>query len=179
MLETARLILRRWSARDFAPFAAMNADRAVMQHFPKALSPAESDALVARFEDRWAEGGIGIAVAERKGDGAFVGMVGLSQVRFAPLQGETEIGWRLARVHWRQGYATEAAHAWLRHGFGALGLGEIVSFTVPANRASQGVMARLGMRRDPARDFAHPALPEGHALSRHVVFALKRAELGA
>ena len=94
MLETDRLILRRWTARDLAPFAALNADPEVMRHFPKPLDPAESDAMVARMEDRWAEDGVGLAVAERKGDGAFLGMVGLARVRFAPLAGTVEVGWR-------------------------------------------------------------------------------------
>jgi RimJ/RimL family protein N-acetyltransferase len=163
-------------AGDLAPFAALNADAEVMRHFPKPLPRAESNAFVARIGDRWREDGIGLAVAERKADGAFVGMVGLSRVRFAPMQGAVEIGWRLARVHWGQGYATEAARGWLGHGFGVMGLKEIIAYTVPANLASQRVMARLGMRRDPGRDFELPALPEGHALRPHLVFALGRGE---
>jgi RimJ/RimL family protein N-acetyltransferase len=176
MLQTERLILRAWEARDLAPFAALNADPEVMRHFPRPLVRAESDAAVARIGDRWRADGIGFGVAERKADGAFIGMVGLSRVRFAPMQGAVEIGWRLARVHWGQGYATEAARGWLGHGFGGMGLAEIIAFTVPANLASRRVMARLGMRRDPGRDFEHPALPEGHALRPHLVFALDRGE---
>ena len=53
---------------------------------------------------------------------------------------------------------------------------EIIAYTVPANLASQRVMARLGMRRDPGRDFELPALPEGHAFRPHLVFALGRGE---
>lgn len=174
MLETDRLILRRWAARDLAAFAALNADAEVMRHFPKRLAAAESDALVARFEDRWSEDGFGLAVAERKGDAAFIGMVGLTRVRFAPLEGVVEVGWRLARAHWGRGYATEAARAWLRHGFEAHEVAEIVAFTVPANLASQRVMLRLGMRWQPGRDFLHPLLPEGHELRRHRLYAITR-----
>jgi ribosomal-protein-alanine N-acetyltransferase len=85
-----------------------------------------------------------------------------------------EIGWRLARHAWGRGYATEAARRALQHGFEALGLEEIVSFTVPANLRSLAVMERLGMRRDPAGDFEHPRLPEGHRLRRHVLYRLSR-----
>jgi ribosomal-protein-alanine N-acetyltransferase len=176
MLETDRLILRRWDARDLAPFAALNADHEVMRYFPKALLRSESDAFVARLEDRWTSDGISIAVAERKGDAAFIGMVGLAHVRFAPLEGAVEIGWRLARTHWGQGYATEAARGWLRHAFEAMGLAEVIAFTVPENLASQRVMERLGMRRDPGRDFEHPSLPEGHPLRPHVVFSIRRED---
>jgi RimJ/RimL family protein N-acetyltransferase len=171
MLETERLILRRWLPRDLAPFAALNGDPEVRRHFPTTLERAESDALVARFEDSWEEDGFGLAAAERKEDGAFVGMVGLSRVRFAPLEGAVEVGWRLGRAHWGRGYATEAARAWLGRGFGAMRLAEVIAFTVPANVASRRVMERLGMRHDPARDFEHPALPDGHPLKAHVLYA--------
>jgi ribosomal-protein-alanine N-acetyltransferase len=175
MIETDRLRLRLWEPRDRAPFAELNADPAVMAHFPKPLDRAESDALIARFEAARAADGFSIAVAERRSDGAFLGMVGLARVRFPEvpaLADAVEVGWRLARAHWGRGYATEAARAWLAHGFGDLGLSEIVAFTVPANHRSQGVMRRLGMRHDAARDFLHPALPEGHPLRPHVLFAL-------
>ena len=174
MIETERLLLRPWQPGDRAPFARLNADPEVMEHFPATLDAAASDALVDRLEAAWAEDGISIAAVERRSDAAFLGMAGLARVRFAPLEGCTEIGWRFAREHWGQGYATEAARAWLAHGFDALGLAEVIAFTVPANRRSQAVMARLGMRRDPGRDFDHPALPEGHPIRPHVVFAVAK-----
>jgi len=80
------------------------------------------------------------------------------------------------RSAWGQGYATEAARGWLDHGFRALGLAEIVSFAVVANARSRAVMERLGMRRDAAGDFDHPALPVDSPLRRHVLYRLKREE---
>jgi RimJ/RimL family protein N-acetyltransferase len=177
VLETDRLILRRWTRRDCAPFARLNGDPEVMAHFPAPLTRAESDATVARLVDRWAEDGIGFGVAERKADGAFLGMVGLARVRFAAptLAGAVEVGWRLSREHWGQGYATEAARRWLDYGFEEMGVDEIVAFAVPDNLRSQAVMRRLGMNPDPARDFEHPSLPAGHPLRPHSVYALLRA----
>ncbi|MEI9965074.1 MAG: GNAT family N-acetyltransferase [Caulobacteraceae bacterium] len=87
-----------------------------------------------------------------------------------PLHPGVEIGWRLARHAWGSGYATEAARAALAHGLGPLGLPEIVSFTAVPNAPSQAVMRRIGMTRDPTRDFDHPAIPQGHPLRRHVVY---------
>jgi RimJ/RimL family protein N-acetyltransferase len=175
VIETERLILRPWAERDREAFAAMNADPAVMAHFPKVLDRAESDALLARLMERWRGEGIAFGAAERRSDGALVGMVGLAQVLFpGPVEGAVEIGWRLAREHWGRGYATEAARAWLARGFDVMRLREVVSFAVPENRASHAVMERLGMTRDPARDFLHPNLPEGNALRPHVVWALRR-----
>lgn len=51
MLETPRLILRQWEAKDRAPFAALNADSDVMRFFPTPLQKAESDNLVDRFSE--------------------------------------------------------------------------------------------------------------------------------
>jgi RimJ/RimL family protein N-acetyltransferase len=175
VIETERLILRPWAERDSEAFAAMNADPVVMAHFPKVLDRAESDALLARLMDRWRGEGIAFCAAERRSDGALVGMVGLAHVLFpGPVEGAVEIGWRLAREHWGQGYATEAARAWLAHGFDVMRLREVVTFTVPENRASLAVMERLGMTRDAGRDFLHPNLPEGHRLRPHVVWAIGR-----
>ncbi len=106
-------------------------------------------------------------------DTPFIGFVGLAipgfETSFTPC---VEIGWRLAHAHWGRGYATEAAHAALAHGFGPLGLREIVSFTAQQNLRSRAVMERLGMRRDPADDFDHPKLSPGHPLRRHVLYRL-------
>jgi RimJ/RimL family protein N-acetyltransferase len=177
VIETERLRLRPWQARDRAPFAALNADAEVMRYFPKLLGRAESDAMVGRLEARWASDGFAFGVAERRTDGAFLGMVGLARVQFAlpgTPDGAIEVGWRFARAHWGQGYATEAARGWLDWGFATLASDEIVAFTVPDNRPSQAVMRRLGMQPDPARSFEHPKLDEGHPLRLHWLFAIAR-----
>jgi len=175
VIETARLRLRRWLPRDRAPFAAMNADPAVMD-FPRPLTRAESDAEMAGFEARWDADGVSWAAAERKGDGVFVGMVGIARCEMAlPFCPCVEAGWRLPQAHWGHGYATEAAMAWLAHGFAVLGLPEIVAFTDPGHAASQAVMRKVGMRPDPSRDFQHPDMPVGHPLRPQVLWTIRRA----
>jgi RimJ/RimL family protein N-acetyltransferase len=110
---------------------------------------------------------------EVRGGAAFAGFVGLSvprfEAHFAPC---VEIGWRLAAQHWGHGYATEGARAALAFGFGTLGLEEIVAFTAPRNVRSRRVMEKIGMTYDPADDFDHPLLPEGHPLRRHVLYRI-------
>jgi RimJ/RimL family protein N-acetyltransferase len=104
------------------------------------------------------------------------GFVGLAEPRFeAHFTPAVEIGWRLAREHWGKGYATEAAHATLAFGFGELGLDEIVSFTAVGNGRSRSVMERLRMTHDPADDFDHPHVPQGHPLRRQVLYRLQAA----
>jgi RimJ/RimL family protein N-acetyltransferase len=175
-LATSRLRLRAWRESDLAPFAALNGDPTVMEHFPSTLSREESDAFAARIGEHFARHGFGLWAIEAPGVAEFLGFVGLSIPRFdAPFTPCVEVGWRLAREHWGHGYAPEAALAALRFGFERLGLEEIVSFTVPANVKSRRVMEKIGMHRDPADDFDHPALAAGHPLRRHVLYRVARA----
>jgi RimJ/RimL family protein N-acetyltransferase len=155
-LSTGRLLLRRWREADREPFAAMNADRDVMEYFPARLNPAASDQLIARIEAGFDQLGYGLWALELRATGEFLGFTGLApasvEARFTPA---VEVGWRLARRAWGQGYATEAASAALAFGFGDSGLSEIVSFTSAANVRSRAVMERVGMTHDPADDFDH------------------------
>jgi len=174
-LRTARLLLRRWLPADRAPFAALNADPRVTEFLGTDLSREGSDAFAARIDSHFDAHGFGFWAVEVPGVTPFAGFVGLSIPLFeAPFTPCVEIGWRLAAEHWGRGYATEAARAALDFGFGALGLDEIVSFTVPANRASRAVMERIGMARDPSGDFDHPGLRDGHRLRRHVLYRIVR-----
>jgi len=172
VIHTQRLLLRQWRDDDLDAFAELNADPEVMRHFPRTLSRAESDTLVARQRTLIAERGWGLwAVDAPEG---FIGFVGLSEPRFeAHFTPAVEVGWRLAQRGWRKGYATEAARAAIAYGFGELGLDEIVSFTYVGNVRSRGVMERLGMTRDEADDFEHPLLPAGDPLRHHVLYRLR------
>jgi predicted kinase len=59
-LETPRLLLRAWLDADLAPFAALNADPAVMEHFERPLGEPESDALAGRIRRELARRGAGL-----------------------------------------------------------------------------------------------------------------------
>ncbi|MFJ8647700.1 GNAT family N-acetyltransferase [Streptomyces sp. NPDC093546] len=160
-LHTERLTLRRWRESDLEPWAAMNADPEVREHLGDLLTREQSDASVARFQVEFARRGYGWWAVEVRATGEFIGFAGLDQVDDGmPFTG-VEIGWRLARSSWGQGYATEAAQAVLAHGFDTLGLPEILAVTTSANLRSQAVMRRIGMTRDPADDFEDPTAPEG------------------
>jgi len=174
-LETPRLRLRRWRAEDLEPFAALNADPEVMEHFPSTLSREETAAAVGRVEEHFEHHGFCFWAAELPGRARFIGFIGLAvpafETAFTPC---VEIGWRLARPWWGQGLAIEGARAALTYGFERLSLSEIVSFTVPGNTRSRRVMEKLGMRY--SEDFEHPRIEAGHPLRRHVLYRLSRAE---
>lgn len=174
-LVAERLRLRRWRDADREPFAIMNADPDVMEHFPSPLDRAASDALIDRIEAGFEADGFGLWAVEVSGGSDFIGFVGLSRATFeAPFTPAIEIGWRLARAHWGRGYATEAARRVLDHAFGPLGLEDVVSFTTPCNLRSRAVMTRLGLRRDPCGDFQHPAVELGDVHRAHVLYRIDR-----
>jgi RimJ/RimL family protein N-acetyltransferase len=176
MIITERLRLRLWRDEDLPHFAALNADRRVMQYMPRLLDRGESDAFAERIRENFVQNGFGLWAVEVIGKADFIGFTGLSiprfQAHFTPC---VEIGWRLACDYWGQGYAAEAACAARDHGFGQLGLTEIVSFTVPANWRSRRVMEGIGMTHSPEDDFEHPLLAEGHPLRHHVLYRLRGA----
>jgi len=169
--STKRLLLRRWSDRDLAHFASLNADSKVVEFLPAAMTRADSDLFVQeRVETHFAEYGYGPWAVQRLDTGDFIGYVGLMWQTFdAAFTPALEVGWRLSRQNWGNGYATEAARESLRIAFDVLGEEEVVSMTVPQNIKSIAVMQRIGMTRDPIDDFEHPRLPMGHRLRRHVL----------
>ncbi|WP_371404874.1 GNAT family N-acetyltransferase [Kribbella sp. NBC_00662] len=176
-LTTDRLLLRQWRDSDREPFAALNADPAVMEHFPALQTREQSDALIDRNIPELDGRGWGLWALEVKDTGEFIGFTGLNVPSFdAPFLPGVEIGWRLSKGAWGNGYATEAARAALAYAFGPAGLDELVSFTATTNLPSQRVMQRIGMVHDEAGDFDHPRIEEGHRLRRHVLYRIDRAQ---
>ena len=166
--------MRAWREEDLAPFAAMNADPIVMEHFPSTLTWQESDALAVRITAQLDTLGYGLWALEVTKTGEFIGFTGLAVQTFpAHFTPAVEVGWRLKKPAWGHGYATEAALAALDVGWDA-GLDEIVSMTAVTNEPSQRVMQRIGMTHDPADDFDHPNVPDGSPLKRHVLYRIRR-----
>jgi RimJ/RimL family protein N-acetyltransferase len=172
MINTPRLKLRQWQDADYAPFAAMNADLIVMEFFPNVLTTERSDAFAEKIMAAIADQGWGLWAVEILETGAFAGFVGLNRpgypLPFAPC---IEVGWRLDKAFWGNGYATEAGNAALEFGFNTLKLDEIVSFTAVPNVRSQAVMQRLGMRNT-GENFDHPMVLEGDRLREHVLYKI-------
>lgn len=142
-LSTPRLLLRRWTAGDREPFAALNADPEVMAHFPAVLDREASDRLADYADGCFERLGFGLSAVEHRADGEFLGFTGLHRMRWYPE--DVEIGWRLARSAWGQGFATEAARAWVEHARDVLRLPRLISVVAPANAASLAVTRKLGM----------------------------------
>lgn len=174
MIETKRLILRQWKESDFEPFIKMGLDQDVMQFFPNLLTPQESLNLIQKISLLIDENGWGFWAIELKESHEFIGFIGLhnqpQQFDFSPC---VEIGWRLAKEFWKQGYATEGAKAVLDYAFNVLNLDKVVSFTASINKPSETVMKRLGMQK--VKNFDHPKVPFNHELRAHVLYEITKA----
>lgn len=181
-IETERLILRNWQDSDRALFHEVNADEAVMEFFEFRMSREESDAKMDEWRDKIARDGFGFAAATLKSTGETIGMVGIAKTDSVPHYdpGAHDIGWRFSRRFWGAGYAPEGARAWLRHGFTAMGLDDIVAMAVRDNHRSTRVMEKIGMHYLEGCDFDHPHVPDtAPALKPHVLYGLKRVEWAA
>ncbi|MBS1957092.1 MAG: GNAT family N-acetyltransferase [Cyanobacteria bacterium SZAS-4] len=176
-LQTDRLLLRRWKDSDSPPFSAMNADPVVMRHFPKMLTSDESQALIEKIEKFFEKESFGLWAVELASNQNFIGFVGLWRPTFdAHFTPCVEIGWRLAKEFWGQGYAPEAAKKVLEDGFERIGLDEIVAMTALPNKNSMRVMEKIGMTYDPLDNFMHPSLVDGHHLKEHVLYRIQKSD---
>ncbi|MDP9049776.1 MAG: GNAT family N-acetyltransferase [Acidobacteriota bacterium] len=177
-LVTERLVLRPWREFDRAPYAAMNADPAVMTYFASTMTLEESDASLARFKAAYDRDAFGFLVAELRSTGAFAGIIGAQTMRDAVPnlpQPAVEIGWRLPLALHGQGLATEGARATVNFCFNTLDLPEVVAVAAVGNRASRHVMEKLGMTYRPDLDFDHPRMPPGHPHQRHALYQLRNS----
>jgi RimJ/RimL family protein N-acetyltransferase len=170
-LETPRLILREWREDDLALFAAMNADPEVRRFFSSTQSREQSDASVRRIAAHFDKHGFGLFALEESDGDAFIGFTGFQTVSVeCPIKGELEIGWRLARSHWRRGLAYEAASACLGWPGRATSVTRVVSMTPTVNAPSRGLMRKLGLTHRPELDFDHPLVDPTSPIARHVVY---------
>ncbi|WP_326649507.1 MULTISPECIES: GNAT family N-acetyltransferase [unclassified Streptomyces] len=156
-IQTPRLLLRRWHEDDLAPMAEINADPEVMEWIGdgsvRDLEQTAED--IERWEEEWDEEGFGLFAVELLASGELAGFVGLSVPEFLPeVLPVVEIGWRLGRQFWGQGYASEAAHASLEFALQDRGLDRVVSIARTGHEASENVIRKLGMEL--VRQTTHP-----------------------
>ncbi len=141
----------RWDvARHSDAFAGLCADAEVMCFLGGPAGPGPAKEASRRIADHWETFGFGLWAAIDLADGRVAGFVGACRPGPSwpqPLSDATEVGWRLARWAWGRGFATEGGRLALAAGAEHLGLSEMIAFVATANRRSQAVALRLGMRR--------------------------------
>ena len=148
-LETERLWLRRFTEADLPLLVELDSDPEVMRYLTGGpLTPLEEirDEILPAFLGYYARGErYGFWAAIEKATGAFVGWFHLRPLPDSPPD-EPELGYRLRRAAWGQGYGTEGARALIAKAFAELGARRVVASTGADNIASRRVMEKAGMR---------------------------------
>lgn len=169
VLATDRLVLRTFRPEDLVLYAKLNEDPAVVEFLGgHPFTRAMSDDMAHGANDSFVQRGFGKLAVERRVDGAFLGMCGLSIEPWFP--NDLEIGWRLAREYWGFGYATEAATAWLNYAFEHLRAARVISVADVPNLRSIAVMRRIGLQFDHA-----PTLSDENGEFEAVVYSMDAA----
>lgn len=145
--ETERLMLRHFAAADACALEAVFCSPEVMRYGDGVQTPKWIRAWVAEMIDGWyATWGFGMWAIVEQATGDVIGYCGVSRFPSRCGRDEAELGYRLARVHWGRGYATEAAGAVRDHGLYTLRVPRIIAVIDPANGASVRVAVKIGMR---------------------------------
>jgi RimJ/RimL family protein N-acetyltransferase len=148
-LETERLSLRPPRLEDFDAYAVNAADAEAARYLGGAQPRAVAWRGFMTIAGAWHLQGFAMFSVFLKASGEWIGRVGPWQPDGWP---GPEVGWGIARPHWRRGYATEAAAASIDWAFEHLGWKEVIHMISPENQASCIVAHKLGSRnRGPGR----------------------------
>ncbi len=145
MLETERLIIRRYTPDDLEELIEMRTDPDVYRYLggTERQNRVEITKRLKFYIDCYEKFGFGVCAMIWKETGENIGGSGLQ-----PLEntGEIEVGYSLKKPFWRMGIGYECANAWLKHGFENAGLERIVAVAVADNIGSWRIMEKCGMK---------------------------------
>ena len=145
MVETPRLLIRPKVRQDAQSLhERVYGDPEVMRFLGGAFERLEqSRAFVEAHVVHQREHGFSMWTAVVRDGGEIIGDAGFLT---DPGGGDVEVGVRLRRSAWGQGYATEAVGGVLRFGFETLRFDRVIGVTEVENVASIRVMKKVGMK---------------------------------
>ncbi|KAA5537530.1 GNAT family N-acetyltransferase [Taibaiella lutea] len=171
IFTSQRLGFRNWANNDVPLMTVINADIDVMEFFPATVTRVQTEQFIERMQDMFATKGYCYFAVDRLEDGAFIGFIGLGYQDYdAPFTPCTDIGWRLDKNFWNQGYATEGAERCLEYAFEDLKLQNIKAIAPEINTRSINIMQKIGMKKQ--SDFLHPKLADDERLKHCVCYEI-------
>ncbi len=157
LFKSTRLGFRNWEPSDIDVMSEINGCVEVMKFFPKTQSKIETLSFMKRMMAMLEERRYCYFAVDELNSYKLIGFIGLAyqdyKADFTPC---VDIGWRLHKLHWNKGYATEGAQACLNYGFKNLNLNKIYSVATKNNLPSINVMKKIGMSY--LEDFEHSKL---------------------
>lgn len=148
LLETERMVLRRFVASDLEYLVELDSDPEVMRFINGGLATQREvmqNKILPTFLSSYEPvPGLGIFATIEKPGGEFLGWFSF-RAKDEAHPDEVELGYRLRRTIWGQGYATEGARALIRKGFTELGVQRVIATTYEYNLASRRVMEKAGL----------------------------------
>ncbi len=171
LFKSERLGFRNWVDADIPLMTAISGDQDVMKFFPAFATPKQTIEFIERMQTMFAEKGYCYFAVDRLSDNTFIGFIGLSDqdydVEFAPC---VDIGWRLDKQYWGNGFATEGAKRCLKYAFEKLKLENIKSTAPIINLNSIKIMEKIEMTKQ--LEFQHPKLLGNKALVNCVCYEI-------
>ena len=172
LFTSERLGFRNWVEEDISIMTAINSDPAVMEFFPGIKNYEETRAFVEKMQSQLTNNGYCYFAVERLEDKAFIGFIGLSEQTYeAFFTPSVDVGWRLGKNYWNEGYATEGAKRCLEYAFHELKLLKVVAVAPKLNIRSEQVMIKIGMQK--VVDFIHPMLVDDDRLKECVLYEIE------
>ena len=172
LFKSRRLGFRNWLESDTEKLAAINADEEVMAFFPSTRTWQETKNFISGMQRQYGEKGYCYFAIDKLEDDTFIGFIGLSEQNYeADFTPCIDIGWRLAKIAWNKGYATEGAKRCLEYGLEKLKINKIYSIAPVINTKSEQVMKKIGMRK--VKTFNHPQLPDNARLRKCVLYVIE------
>jgi ribosomal-protein-alanine N-acetyltransferase len=145
MLETERLIIRKFTFDDLDCLIELRSDEEVIKYIGsrKMQNPEAIEKRLRFYIDCYDKYGYGMCAMIWKQTGEMIGWCGLQ-----PLEetGETEVGYGMIKRFWGKGIGCECAMAWLEYGFKTAGAERIVAVAAPENTGSWRIMEKCGMK---------------------------------
>lgn len=145
ILETPRLVLRRFTEADAELIYKLNSDPEVIKyiHEPALQSEEQAMEIISNIILPQYKNNPGRWAVQLKETNEFIGWCGL---KYLSKTGETDLGYRFHRHAWGKGYATESAKYVLDYGFNQLQLREIMGKVHAENAGSINVLQKIGMQ---------------------------------
>jgi len=169
IFKSKRLGFRNWINSDVKKLAKINADKEVMKCFPKTYSEKETLQFIKRMQKQYSKNGYCYFAVDKLIDGEFIGFIGLSEQNyesdFTPC---IDIGWRISKKEWNNGFATEGAKQCLLFAKDKLINTKILATAPSININSIAVMKKIGMQK--IKTFEHPLLSNDKRLVNCVLY---------